>query len=141
MKAIKHVSVLKIKTNFLVLPTKLQIMGAVRMPLDNSTAPVKDVFAVENPKGTKSDPSRLPKAAKTPISIAKEAKRIIKFELFASCVSESLKFIGLCFLVAMYEGGSFGPSQIKTKNKTVITVTTMFWEKTKFLNFCWLSPS
>ena len=84
MKAIKHVSVLKITINCLVLPTKLQMMGAVRMPLVSRTPPVKDVFAVVNPKGTRSDPSRLPKAAKTPISIAKEASKIIKFELFAS---------------------------------------------------------
>jgi len=126
VNAIKQVSVLKIRTNFLVLPTKLQIIGAVRMPLVNNTAPVKDVFAAENPKGTKSDPSKLPKAAKTPISIAKEVKRITKFELFASCVSDNLKLIGFYFLVAMYDGGFFGSSRIETKNKTVIAVTAIF---------------
>ena len=126
MKAIKHVSVLKITINCLVLPTKLQMMGAVRMPLVSRTPPVKAVFAVVNPKGTRSDPSRLPKAAKTPISIAKEASKIIKFELFASCVSDNVKLIGLFFLFAMYEGGSFGSSRMSTKNKTVIAVTAMF---------------
>lgn len=102
------------------------MMGAVRMPLVSRTPPVKAVFAVVNPKGTRSDPSRLPKAAKTPISIAKEASKIIKFELFASCVSDNVKLIGLFFLFAMYEGGSFGSSRMSTNNKTVIAVTAMF---------------
>ena len=67
VKASRQLSVRKIKRYLLVIPTMLQIIGAQIIPLANSTAPNKAIFAVSNPNGPKIDPSKLPKVEKTPI--------------------------------------------------------------------------